>query len=293
MCTNAMKSTALRLVLAVSLLGVLFIHSAQATPGALDTSFGSGGKVMAEIGAPAYANALVRQPDDKLVAAGYAVNNVTGNDFALARYNRDGSLDTTFGTGGKVMTMFGFSDDVANAVAVRPDGKIVAAGYTDSGPLQPRRVARHDLQRNGQGHHAGRAERRLRQRSRTAAGREDRRRRLRGRAPRQQVRARPLQPGRVARHELQRNGQGQHTGRLGFLRLRARAAARREARRRRLRLGRLAVPLRARTLQAGRLARCRLRLGRHRRDRDRPGLPRGPRPCPAARREARRRGLGL
>src|SRR5262249_34235063 len=57
----------------------------------------------------------------------------TGNDFALARYNSDGSLDTTFNKSGKVTTDFAGSsssgtDDQAFAVAIQGDGKIVAAG---------------------------------------------------------------------------------------------------------------------------------------------------------------------
>ena len=49
-------------------------------------------------------------------------------DFALARYNADGSLDNSFGIGGRVRTDFFGLDDVANAVARQADGKIIAAG---------------------------------------------------------------------------------------------------------------------------------------------------------------------
>ena len=61
------------------------------------------------------------------MAAGRAEK--TSTDFALARYNRNGSLDTGFGTGGTVTTPIGASDDVAQAVVVQPNGRIVAAGY--------------------------------------------------------------------------------------------------------------------------------------------------------------------
>ena len=50
--------------------------------------------------------------------------------FALARYNTDGSLDTTFGSGGLVTTSFGDGDDVATGVAVQGDGQIVVSGTT-------------------------------------------------------------------------------------------------------------------------------------------------------------------
>jgi uncharacterized delta-60 repeat protein len=101
--------------------------------GSLDTGFGTGGKVTTAIGAGsdgAYAIAI--QSDGKIVAAGYS-HNGSNEDFALARYNTDGSLDTDFGTGGKVTTAIGSSYDYALAIAIQVDGKIVAAGYSDIG----------------------------------------------------------------------------------------------------------------------------------------------------------------
>ena len=121
-----------RLLLAACLLAALLIPAAQATTGELDPSFGTGGKVTTAIGpVESEAYALVRQPDGKLVAAGYARSG-TSDDFALARYNADGSLDTSFGTGGKVLTAIG-STDSANALVRQPDGKLVAAGYSHTG----------------------------------------------------------------------------------------------------------------------------------------------------------------
>ena len=93
--------------------------------GSLDTSFGAGGKVTTPIGA---ANALVLQPDGKLVAAGS--NYISPSDFVLVRYNPNGSLDTSFGGDGKVTTAIGFGAE-ANALALQPDGKLVAAGTSD------------------------------------------------------------------------------------------------------------------------------------------------------------------
>lgn len=86
----------------------------------MTTQFGGGDSVFA----------LVAQPDGKIVAAGSA----SGNDFALARYNMDGSLDLTFGSGGKVTTDFFGNRDVALAVGLQPNGKIVAAGYAFDAP---------------------------------------------------------------------------------------------------------------------------------------------------------------
>ena len=125
-----------RLLLAACLLAALLVPAvAQATPGALDPSFGTGGKVTTAIGGEDnYVYALVRQPDGKLVVAGSSYPGPDG-DFALARYNPDGSLDPGFGAGGKVTTAIG-SDDEALALALQPDGKLVAAGYANVGGSQ-------------------------------------------------------------------------------------------------------------------------------------------------------------
>ncbi|HEX8857895.1 MAG TPA: Ig-like domain-containing protein [Actinomycetes bacterium] len=99
---------------------------ARAAAGDLDGTFGTGGKVTTDFaGNGDQANAVALQPDGKIVAAGGALGTTV--DFALARYRPDGTLDTTFGSGGKVRTDFG-SGEQAFGVAVQPDGKIVAAG---------------------------------------------------------------------------------------------------------------------------------------------------------------------
>jgi uncharacterized delta-60 repeat protein len=104
-----------------------------AAPGSLDTSFGNGGLVLTNFAQASsdQAFAIVTQPDGKLIVAG--LSDARGNsDFALTRYNPDGTLDGSFGTGGKVLTDFSqASDDHAFAVALQSDGKIVAAGLSD------------------------------------------------------------------------------------------------------------------------------------------------------------------
>ncbi len=68
-----------------------------------------------------------------MVLAGYNFNGYSYYNFALTRYLADGNLDTSFGSGGKVTTdMGGNKNDFGSALALQPDGKLVAAGYSDS-----------------------------------------------------------------------------------------------------------------------------------------------------------------
>ena len=78
------------------------------------------------------ARSVAIQSDGKIVAAGYS-DNGSNDDFALVRYNTDGSLDTSFDSDGKVTTAIGSGTDQAFSVAIQSDGKIVAAGYSDNG----------------------------------------------------------------------------------------------------------------------------------------------------------------
>lgn len=94
--------------------------------GSLDTNFGSGGMVLTTLGGGVTALA-VQATDGKIVAAGYSFNGI-GNDFALARYNTNGTIDTTFGFGGTVITASGGMGAGASDVAIQSDGKILAAG---------------------------------------------------------------------------------------------------------------------------------------------------------------------
>jgi uncharacterized delta-60 repeat protein len=104
------------------------------TNGSLDTSFGTLGKVTTDFGSfHDQANSVAIQSDGKIVLAGYSNNNGGIDDFAAVRYNTNGSLDTSFGTMGKVITDFGSSRDTANSVAIQSDGKIVLAGYSTVG----------------------------------------------------------------------------------------------------------------------------------------------------------------
>jgi len=113
--------------------------------GGPDPSFGEGGQVVTDFaGLIDGAFALALEPDGRILAAGYATvaPAAGGRNFALARYLPDGSLDPTFGTGGRVTTDFG-GLDVAQAVTIQSDGRIVAAGYTSSGGMTRIALARY------------------------------------------------------------------------------------------------------------------------------------------------------
>lgn len=97
--------------------------------GTLDATFGTGGKVTTSFEGGGGGWAVALRPDGKLVAAGVARTNTGNGGFGLARYNPDGTLDASFGTGGTVFTDFGGSGDAARAVALHDDGKVVAAGH--------------------------------------------------------------------------------------------------------------------------------------------------------------------
>jgi len=97
--------------------------------GSLDAAFGVGGKLTTAVGDRSGANALAIQPDGKLVAAGFGSQG-NSSVFALVRYDTDGSLDPSFGSGGVVTTAIG-ADSEATGVALQPDGKIILAGFSD------------------------------------------------------------------------------------------------------------------------------------------------------------------
>ncbi|MCK5922225.1 MAG: cadherin domain-containing protein, partial [Methylococcales bacterium] len=94
-------------------------------------SFGAGdGIVTTSVGSgDDWARAMILQDDGKAIVAGYGSNG-SNDDFALVRYNLDGSLDTTFGTAGKVITTFDTGNDKAYAVTIQNDGKILVAGHS-------------------------------------------------------------------------------------------------------------------------------------------------------------------
>jgi uncharacterized delta-60 repeat protein len=123
----ARSATRVLLALATGLAALALAAAAQAA-GELDASFGGDGKVTTDFfGSIDVSEGLAVQSDGKLVTVGSAFNG-SYYDFALARYNEDGSLDSTFDGDGKVTTDVGPFSDKATAVAIQADGKIVAVG---------------------------------------------------------------------------------------------------------------------------------------------------------------------
>jgi len=98
---------------------------ARATDGDLDPTFGTGGKVVTDFGSTDWLSAIAVQPDGKIVAIG---DVHPSGKFALARYNSDGSLDATFGNGGKVITVIANVQEFASGLLILPNGKIMISG---------------------------------------------------------------------------------------------------------------------------------------------------------------------
>lgn len=91
--------------------------------GSLDTSFNDDGKVTTKFGGYDYGHSVTLQTDGKILVAGFS-----SSDFAIARYDRDGNLDTSFDSDGKVTTSFSSNYDYGYSVTLQADGKILVAG---------------------------------------------------------------------------------------------------------------------------------------------------------------------
>ena len=116
-----------------------FVLARYLVNGSLDASFGAGGIVTTPIGISTSSGAFggAIQVDNAIVAVG-----TDGTNFALVRYLPDGSLDTSFGTGGVVVTPIG-TESFALAGVIQADGKIVAAGETFSDDTESLALARY------------------------------------------------------------------------------------------------------------------------------------------------------
>lgn len=114
----------------ILLLNAGFSTQSIAQPGTLDNTFGTNGIVTTFLDTfPDKGNTVVIQNDGKIILGGSAQSSYTTSDFALIRYNTDGTLDNTFGTNGQVITTIENRSE-AQAVAIQTDGKIVLGGYS-------------------------------------------------------------------------------------------------------------------------------------------------------------------
>src|SRR5262249_45931910 len=138
-----------KIVVAGTTAGESFLLARYLADGTLDPSFGDGGYVETQVGEWGFASAIALQPDGKIVVGGgsyqgdYQGATQVSDEFSLARYNSNGSLDSSFGTGGITNTVIPESVDdycfpsegaAADSLALVPGGDILAggsSGWTD------------------------------------------------------------------------------------------------------------------------------------------------------------------
>src|SRR5262245_27180300 len=106
--------------------------------GALDNTFGTAGKVTTDFGGVESGNAIAIVNDGRFVVVGSS-----GSNFAVVRYNANGTLDTSFDGDGKATTAVG-SLAVATGVAIQNDGRIVVGGYAVNGSSEDFAVVRYN-----------------------------------------------------------------------------------------------------------------------------------------------------
>lgn len=107
--------------------------------GALDPAFGGGAEVTTNFNAGGSSDdkgqAIAVQSDGKVLVAGTVERSAGNSDFGIVRYKADGTIDTSFGTNGKVVIPFNLSGrqtDRATGIAVQADGKIVVVGFASA-----------------------------------------------------------------------------------------------------------------------------------------------------------------
>lgn len=107
-----------------------FILARYNIDGSLDYSFGTDGKVITSIGEyHDKCSSIAMQSDGKIVAAGStSIEAFDKIDFAIVRYNADGTIDNSFGNNGIVTTNIGLGYNFAKSMVVQPDDKIIVVG---------------------------------------------------------------------------------------------------------------------------------------------------------------------
>src|SRR5207237_6475841 len=120
-----------------------FVTARFNSDGSLDQTFGTNGSIQTTFGDPAAeGNDVVLQADGKIIVVGFtgAGSYSSFNNFALVRFNSDGSLDQSFGAGGKVKSARG----VATYAVLQADGKILVGGTCETGGRNGFMVARYN-----------------------------------------------------------------------------------------------------------------------------------------------------
>lgn len=98
--------------------------------GSMDSTFNGSGSAITTLGFSSGSNCVIPLPDNKILAIGLTQLVSGGNyDFGIIKYNADGSLDTDFGTGGRIASDVFGSDERAVSCAFQPDGKFLISGY--------------------------------------------------------------------------------------------------------------------------------------------------------------------
>ena len=118
----------------VALAGTVGLATALALPGDLDPGFGNGGLLVSDVSQATddRAHDVIVQPDGRIVAIGFGQGRP--EELVAARYLGDGTLDPSFGNGGKAaLDIVAFGQGVVRRAALQPDGKIVGAGNTNTG----------------------------------------------------------------------------------------------------------------------------------------------------------------
>jgi uncharacterized delta-60 repeat protein len=129
--------------------GVIRMALARYLPdGNMDVSFGLNGFQFIVNGWNSVAKAIVIQPDGKIIAGGFTLNNVNVMQFMLVRLNTNGSLDPAFSGDGIQISQMTDNDDLVNAIALQTDGKIVVAGAARTYAYQDFIVARYNADGN-------------------------------------------------------------------------------------------------------------------------------------------------
>lgn len=139
---DRIKDNSVKLLRGVGLYGVLSLlvlllipMVAQAAPGELDLSFGTNGIVSGSTGGTdtfGGETGMAVQPDGKIVIVNtFLSDSDSQSEFLIERYDSDGTLDSSFGSGGVVKTSFGGTEATATSVIIEPDEKILVGGAAE------------------------------------------------------------------------------------------------------------------------------------------------------------------